>query len=411
MTVPSLRPAQRRSQPSSNRKAPGLKDHPPFQPAGRKAPPRLGGRLEGLTGLRAIAALWVLTFHYRLILLKPFGLADVFPPFTYGYLGVDLFFMLSGFVIAHVHGRDFLDHPGHRTFLRFIALRAARLYPVYLVALGLLAILLWLSARMPLFSLNPRNYGQTALAFQVAMVQTWGFTRHLQWNYPDWSVSAEWFAYLLFPIAVVPLLRLGKRGVLCALGVLLLGLAGVYLGPFHRTFNQAIGFAALLRAAGEFAIGCLLRRLLDVASPTEGAWRVLAVAVGSTAVATCLAYPALGGLVPVLLFPPFILASSLPDNAVSRAFSWRPLVRIGEASYSLYLMQAPVERATHVLKEQYLTLGPLYAVGVTLAYAALLVLGSLAMHHLVERPARRRLRAWINTRLPHQGTSRSAEAR
>ena len=67
-------------------------------------------RLEGLTGLRAIAAFWAISYHYSLSVFVPLA-----PFVDFGYLGVDLFFIRSGFVIWHVHAPDF-SQPSPRRF-------------------------------------------------------------------------------------------------------------------------------------------------------------------------------------------------------------------------------------------------------------------------------------------------------
>ncbi|MBV8456567.1 MAG: acyltransferase [Acetobacteraceae bacterium] len=122
--------------------------------------------MEGLTGLRAIAAFWVISYHYSLSAFVPLGAAHASPFVDFGYLGVDLFFMLSGFVIWHVHAPDF-SQPSPRRFGRFMALRAARLYTVHLFTLALMAVLLYPP-------LDPDNYTIHTLLLQLTLTQSWG---------------------------------------------------------------------------------------------------------------------------------------------------------------------------------------------------------------------------------------------
>src|SRR5271165_686586 len=92
-------------------------------------------QLPCLTALRGIAALWVVIYHYS---VQCFPNLDV-RPHTYlihkGYLAVDMFFMLSGFVLAHVYHRPFSESVTSRQYWRFIAARIARIYPLHLLVL------------------------------------------------------------------------------------------------------------------------------------------------------------------------------------------------------------------------------------------------------------------------------------
>src|SRR5512135_3691795 len=98
--------------------------------------------MPGLTGIRGIAALWVILYHYAITPLDVLRLDQILPFVRYGYIGVDLFFILSGFIITHVHGRDTASL-APMPVLHFLSLRIARIYPVHIVTLfGLLAIVL-----------------------------------------------------------------------------------------------------------------------------------------------------------------------------------------------------------------------------------------------------------------------------
>lgn len=181
-----------------------------LEPHGSPAPAlRTHGKMEGLTGLRAVAVVWVIAFHYSVGPFSPLHPRRAVPLFGLGYLGVDLFFMLSGFVIWHVHAADFA-RPSVPAFRRFLLLRIARLYPVYLFTLLLFAVLLVLVPHLGGPKFDPRNYGAGQFVVDLGMMQTWGLASHLEWNYPSWSISAEWFCCFLFPLAALSLARLGR---------------------------------------------------------------------------------------------------------------------------------------------------------------------------------------------------------
>src|ERR1700761_2103419 len=162
--------------------------------------------LQSLTPLRGIAAIWVICFHYGVVYFafhpEQFGYL-----FNKGYLAVDMFFMLSGFVLSHVYWRTFASDETlqGRDYWNFISARIARLYPLHLFNLSLFLIATlafglheyFAAGNLPSIPLfGPRSL--TALVANVFMVQ--GIDAgDLAWNYPSWSISVEFFAYFLFP--------------------------------------------------------------------------------------------------------------------------------------------------------------------------------------------------------------------
>lgn len=352
-------------------------------------------QMDGLTGLRAVAALWVVAFHISVGPFAALHLDRMLPPLRLGYLGVDLFFMLSGFVIWHVHARDF-RRPAPAVFKRFVLLRLARLYPVYLFTLALLAglLLLYRYSAAPLSpdDFRPADFRLHQLFADLAMMQTWGLTHQLHWNYPAWSISAEWFCYLFFPLAALLFPSFGRRGAVAAVAMLLAALALVYFLPFGRSMDQAVGPPALARALIEFLIGCLLRRIAEVAPMERVPWSASILALGALAAGASALDGDLAGFLPVVLFPALILAASNRANLIGRIAGSRPLVLIGTASYSLYLIQAPVQKGAQWLAHTVGQGAPAASALAALGYLALLAGSTALVYRLVETPARRVLR-------------------
>lgn len=348
--------------------------------------------------MRALAALWVIVFHYRLGPFRPLGANHVAPFFGYGYLAVDLFFILSGFVIWHAHAADF-TRPTLRGFARFLCLRGARLYPVHLFTLGLLALLLFLAPQIGDPPLNPANYTGRQLILQLVLVQSWGFAHHLNWNYPSWSISAEWFCYLLFPLAALCMARMARTATVVGALVLFTVVCISYLTVFDRTMNQAVGSLSLLRAMPEFLLGCLLRQFAGRTQMDTWPWAF--IVTGTVALWTMAFWTPLPvGPFAIPCFASLILACSVPSNIVARIMSLRPLTAIGAASYSLYLMQAPVQKGARVLKSYLSPSHPLRSSAIVLAFLGLLAVGTALVHLLVENPSRRRLRRLVDRKLP-----------
>lgn len=353
---------------------------------------------EALTGLRAVAAAWVICYHYRTEIFRPLGANHIVPVLGYGYLGVDLFFILSGFVIWHVHGKE-MARPTPRVFLRFICLRAARLYPVYLVTLAIFAGMVWLVPAFGVKIVRPSAYPIPHLVYSILLIQTWGLTSNLTWNFPAWSVSAEWFCYILFPLAAIVGGRLSPRAMVVGIVILLAAVTVIYLTAFNLTFNQVIGWRALLRASIEFILGCLLREF-QARVRTE-AWPWTAIVAGVAALWLVSFYTPLPvSVVAIPLFATLVLAGSVRGNMVSRIGSWRPLVAVGAASYSLYLMQAPIEKGAWDLRQFLIPAKPIESAAVVLILLGLLGLGTTLIHLLVENPSRRWLRVHIDRHFP-----------
>jgi peptidoglycan/LPS O-acetylase OafA/YrhL len=355
-------------------------------------------QLDALTGLRAVAALWVVAYHYALGPFRPLGIANEARFVHIGYLGVDLFFILSGFVIWHVHGHDFVV-PRARVFGRFMCLRAARLYPVHVFTIALLGVLVWVGPGVLPTTFDPAHYTWRLLLLNLALLQSWGMTSRLGWNFPAWSVSAEWFCYLLFPLLALAAARTGRRGTI--VGIILLMASSGWLGltVFGGSLNQSTGAVSLLRAGPEFLLGCLLRRVagqpgLDgwpwagIVATTLGLWP-LSVAVGAPA-----------GLLAVPCFAALILAASLPGRPVAVALASPPLVAVGSASYALYLMQFPIEKIASPLTAHLSLTAPFSSGAEVVACLGILGATTWLVHCWVENPSRRWLRQRIDACLP-----------
>lgn len=108
--------------------------------------------IPALTGVRGVAAVWVVLLHLSQSLKGTIGLTETAPLIQSGFLGVDLFFILSGAVMYHVHGADFLQYriKSHWAFLK---LRFARVYPLHAFCLFAVALAIYL---LPDFTVSYR---------------------------------------------------------------------------------------------------------------------------------------------------------------------------------------------------------------------------------------------------------------
>ena len=343
--------------------------------------------IKTLTSLRFFAAIWVVILHFSKEL--PFDPDGVTYLVHNARAGVDLFFMLSGFIMAHCY----LDGIARGDFAwgTYLRRRLARIYPLHLVTLlPFLALLGAASAgyvRLP----HPEAYDATALLPNLLLLHAWGTTDHLTFNYPSWSISAEWFAYLLFPGMALAVLRLRP---LASLFVALaaLGLAWVLAeAVMPRALLRLTYDFGVLRIVPAFLLGIAVYRLSlahDVAP-----W-LLRPLLAATLAALALLFHALPSptlCVPLLALLIFLLAG-LDRLAPTTPFACQGLIYLGEISYSIYMVHALVDVFFFTIVERlWPATGPILASFVwIIGVGCVLILAALA-HRFVERPAR----AWL----------------
>lgn len=373
------------------------------------------GEIRSLTGLRLFAAAWVVIFHFQFTPGREFdaAVAHLRAVVGVGSLGVDLFYVLSGFVI----GFTYLDRMGPRLQVgvswRFIWARVSRVWPVFAVITNLFG--LWLAAKFLFgdadiaFQRVQPDLGLVSWLRQMFMVQIWTepYFDGVSWVGPAWSISAEWAAYCAFPLTALVYYRL--RGlpawVLGGMAVLAMAPLAVISGT---TGNPYFEYSWLVRIGVGFSSGVLVylavrhvpltdRVRRTAALVTYGVLALILVGlfVGDSMVGTATGDGERGGMV-LVLFPVLVGALALAlDRGPARLLSTDWAVHGGRISYSLYLVHVPVFEVAWTLMLRYRGwIGPDTAGGITLACVAL-VATFVAAHLLwrfVEEPARQRLR-------------------
>jgi peptidoglycan/LPS O-acetylase OafA/YrhL len=349
------------------------------------SPPRTH-ELRALTGMRGIAAWFVVLFHIRLSIdWLPAGLVALFAK---GYLAVDFFFLLSGFVIW-LSWSERLRDGGLAAVPGFLWRRLARIWPLHIVILA--ATLVLVLALAATGRHDAGHYPYAELPLHVLLLQTWGFTDRLTWNDPSWSISTEWAAYLLFPLLAfvldwrrVPTWAV-VAGIVAAFALLHVAMQGApSLGADIWTFG-------LRRCLIEFAVGGALCSLWQ-------RWRDAPVVPALVATACAVvAFAAYVAGQPETLTIPAAFATGLLALALTSGTRGNPLDAaalhyLGEISYATYLSHFLLFVIVKlVLIDDVRDVPP-----ILIALYLLLVLGtSVALHHLVERPAQ----IWMN-RLP-----------
>ena len=348
-------------------------------------PSPAGTRIAALDGLRGLGALLVMLFHFDVFYLPQAGLSRAFPGLTHGYLGVDLFFLLSGFVMAHVYGVE-MGANWRAHWFEFARARVARIYPMFLLA-TLAMVVAYAVCRRPL---NMVAFTGTTLVLQPALLQY--LHGGLSWNYPTWSIGTEAAAYLYF-VLYADMLMYGKRpswlawawaGVVCAIAVRHTGSLNLFAGPL-----------ALLRTLAEFTLGALLYRAHRDQAPSARTWP-LALAGVAAALAAWTRWDPFS----VLAFACAIYHAVGGSGLLARALNSRAAVALGVWSYAVYLLHAPVHYTVDAVMAA--TGHPLRELSVSQARVAmgLTVLAVIALAALAHRWIEVPMRRWVLRALP-----------
>ncbi len=386
------------------------------------------GEIKALSGLRIVAAVWVVLFHFRPLLeqASPGFRSALAPVLNCGAQGVDLFFILSGFVLTWTY----LDRMGEswsmRATMHFLWLRLARVWPVYLVTLHLAAA--WIIFTLYVGHEPSKVADQlNAVSYvrQLLLVQLWfqPFFDGSSWDGPAWSISAEWLAYLLFGLLVLVVFRIAR--------------ATRAWGLLWLAFAASLPPTLLLLATGEFytpwswlprivmqftagALACAAVRKLQLSDRARRGAGYLSVVLGVAIVGILYlldAHPIAkvydsSGLVDVL-FVPLVVTLAVGAGTLPRLLSTRVMVYCGHISFSLYMVHELVHTAWNWATAQFeIVLTPGWSAKLTVVgVLAVALAGAVLLYHCVEEPARLWMRRMVKVReIPVESQDTPAEA-
>jgi peptidoglycan/LPS O-acetylase OafA/YrhL len=326
-------------------------------------------RIIALDFYRFIAAFGVVLLH-----LTEFGNYDRqsgFGIWTADFgLFVDFFFILSGFVIA-INYSDSVN--AAKDILVFLRRRLARIYPLYLIT-ALCFVGLFALGK----SSHPENYSASSIFAQLFLVQQWQINPPLPFNFPAWSISAEWAMYLLFPLLTWICRRTGWLNLAA---VALSATLAIYLlldsGRMHRPVWN------VLRAIPTFTVGMLIMRLsLEKRIKHGGS---LGLFVFTLSIVSMVLHQ--NSLITMALFclAIFFTATDYDPSPMFKSVAFKIL---GDASYSVYMLHAVIFTLA------YKGLFPRFFEGNPPLYLGLILSGlivplSIFSFHFFENPARK----------------------
>jgi peptidoglycan/LPS O-acetylase OafA/YrhL len=348
---------------------------------------RLPKDIAELTAFRAFAAAWVVLFHFydNSSLLASLDTHL----FNKGYLGVDAFFILSGFILGHVYGGEKLSN--RDSYVSFLWNRFARVYPLHLFTL-LLFIFLYVAGSKLHFLSGATGMRWDHLPFHILLLHAWGTTDGHSWNFPSWSISAEAFAYLLFPwlLQFSHRIQPARGFILSVVAFLFANWAVAFQGA--RLTGLMYNFG-IVRILFEFSMGLSLCRLLRARPglfPRFSLWL-------SSAALVIMAHLGMSDALIVLTFPIIIggLAERAKDSSAGIMRScW--LVYFGKVSYSTYLIHYAVQLVFLGMAKKYYALNSELPTWAWLCMVTSVYFASMVCYHMVEEPARKSIRDLVS---------------
>lgn len=356
------------------------------------------GEIKALTSLRGLAAMAVVLQHFSATAQSN---TDSWIPsiIPHGYMAVDFFFVLSGFIMSYTYLAEFQDR-GMAAYRPFLWKRIARIFPLGIAVTTAILLLggvasIW--GEGGLFINDPAYEHGIALAAAVNYLHLQGIFNSLSLNDPSWSVSVELAAYLAFPALI--LIMSNRRKAVTAAFLAICALVMLKIASISPKYDLGARSTELdlMRCVAEFSFGMLVHRVSQSNSAWcrigEDRWTWLTAAICAAGFLLRI------DLMAAATFPLVVLAFALNRGQPSRVLSSRIPLWLGTISFSIYLVHHMFRRPEAWLIRHYhpAALSPTQA----LAFAAI---GSLSIlpfaalaYHGVEQPGRMALNSMLQT--------------
>jgi peptidoglycan/LPS O-acetylase OafA/YrhL len=301
--------------------------------------------ISNLTPLRGIAALLVAVFHFEMAIVR-FVPASTTMFFEKSYLMVDLFFVMSGFIMLHVYGDNFKNAITKNSLREFLVARFARIYPLHFFALMLLVVLVIIFSPAGTYP-NMIEF-PAAIPTNIFLLQSFYVHKIYTWNIPSWSISSEWAAYLLFPLLALFIAKKRKLSVV----VLVIFTVAAYLSimyllprknpmypsiPVPHNVNTTYDYGFLRGIAG-FITGMLMYLLYRTKNIRNVFQKDILAFISILLLIAALHFAISDGFT-VILFAAIVLCFACNNGYVRKVCNNVVMQYLGLISYSIYLMQ------------------------------------------------------------------------
>ncbi|HCA9741579.1 TPA: acyltransferase [Klebsiella pneumoniae] len=291
--------------------------------------------IDSLTGIRGIAAIYVVIYH---LFHNSYNINFI----NNGYLSVDLFFILSGFIITHAHRNDFINTTNIRNYMKFILSRIIRIWPAYVC---------WVFFNVGLLLFKGQQPQLSTFISNILMIQNLGLSPSIIGT--GWSLSVEFFAYFFFPFMCILAMKKEKihSVVLLCISILLISAISIvkvrliagsqikFSGPLDiMSFD---GAGALIRGLCEFCMGIVSYRIYltikENTSKNLTTWTYVACII----IFTCLSLKGMDVLFSICIFLLLPLLA-IGKNPITAFLSSQTSIFLGKISFSLYLCHIPL---------------------------------------------------------------------
>jgi peptidoglycan/LPS O-acetylase OafA/YrhL len=384
--------------------------------------------LSNLTPLRGIAALLTVIFHVDLMIG---GGGDMLLKFKDSflinrmYLMVDFFFILSGFIMLHVYGQWFKDSITGSAFKRFTIARFARVYPLHFFTLIYCVLLKLIFMAAGGDSHNPMDLISNnfwAIPSHLLLIHSMNVNEWFTWNNASWSISTEWWMYMLFPFLVKPFSKLnsvGRVGIVlaCFVGYLIItfwivpivtipaSIPFTRVKPESMSINVAYQYG-FLRCLFGFVLGMMMYQGYNEGFARKffgNGYTIIALTFG---LLLCFHF-AVPDVFSVSFFPVILLSAAYGSQGMNAFFNTKALQRLGDWSFSIYLVHQPlISTIGTIIEMQGIgkpfvpPTGPPPKMDimtgwiVCMAFIAFTLFVSYLTYRFVELPARNRINQW-----------------
>ena len=371
--------------------------------------------LNNLTALRGIAAILVVVFHSNEIVSNFITTEQTFWVRKL-YLMVDLFFILSGFIMCYVYEAYFNNVDQSRKTIEFLKARLARIYPLHLITLAVLVLVVGITFIMGkniyYDDLIKALYNPKAIITHIFLLQSAHIHNMFTWNVPSWSISAEWLAYLVFPFLVKPFSKFSISQTLLTVVLLFAFYAGLvfYIAPNRIQMLPFLSSAADLdltydwgfaRGILGFVLGmCMYRLFMNnvLKNILANGWVLLLIVV----LYSTYMHFNLNDIGAPLFFSIILLSTAYGSKNMNSFFNTAPLQKLGLWSYSIYMWHIAFIFTIFEIKYWFMTKapvpGPPNYFGITnplvllfLYIVITIIIGALS-YRFIEKPSRK----WIN---------------